>query len=62
MWIKTVYGELINTDRLFMIRYDTTMNRTMGFSNRNQVIISTGDYTETIMNGLMRNSAVLEVK
>ena len=62
MWIKTVYGELINTDRLFMIKYDLTMNRTMGFSSKNQVIISHGDITDTIRDGIHRGIKMMEAK
>lgn len=62
MWIKTVYGELINADRFYMIRYDTTMNRTMGFTNRNQIVIAHGDATEDIQNSIMRNANLMEVR
>lgn len=62
MWIKTDYDELINTDRLSMIRYNRILDKTFGFNNDSQIIISDGDSVPTIMNGILRNSNLVEVK
>lgn len=62
MWIKTDYDELINTDRLSMIRYDRILNRTFGFDDNTRIIIADFDATHIIMNGLMRGSTIVEVK
>lgn len=62
MWIKTDYDELINTDRLSMIRYDRITGKTLGFTDKTTIIISSSDAVPTIMNGLMRGSTIMEVR
>lgn len=62
MWIKTDYDELINTDRLSMIRYDRILNKTYGFDNDSRIIISDNDATGIIMNGILRGSNLVEVR
>ena len=62
MWIKTDYDELINTDRLSLIKYDRILNRTFAYDNDTRVIVADFDATTIIMNGLMRGSKIVEVK
>lgn len=62
MWIKTDYDELINTDRLSMIRYDKIERTTFGWSGKTKLIISNFDSVQTIMNGILRGSNLVEVK
>lgn len=62
MWIKTDYDELINTDRLTMIRYDKIERTTFGWSGKNKIIIANFDATGIIMNGILRGSNLVEVR
>lgn len=62
MWIKTDYDELINIDRLSMIRYDRISGKTIGFGGDARIIVADFDATHIIMNGILRNSNLVEVK
>ena len=62
MWIKTDYDELINTDRLSLIKYDRILNRTFAYDNDIRVIVADFDATQIIMNGLFHGVTIVEVK
>lgn len=62
MWIKTVGGYLLNTDKLIFIQYDSDTGYTYGYDGEVQHIIADGDYTDIIFTAALRAAHVLEVK
>lgn len=62
MWIKTDYDELINTDRLSMIRYDMFSGKTIGYDGDVKIVVADFYAVPIIVNGLMHGSTILEVK
>ena len=62
MWIKTVGGYLLNTDKLTFIQYDDDTGYTRGYDGEVHHIISDGDYVDIIKSAVYRGATLLEVR
>ena len=62
MWIKTVGGYLLNTDKLTFIYYEPDKNYTRGYDGEVHHIISEGNTLDIIFSSFYRDSNVLEVR